>query len=257
MKSIAVIFCASVITVISVNAQSYVPELSNSKVKIKPVVRVKAYAFDLKDVKITGGIFKKAMELDAAYLLEIEPDRLLHRFHEYAGLPVKGEIYGGWESETISGHTLGHYLSACALMYASTGDKRFKDKVDYIIKELALCQQARKTGYVGGVPKEDSVFAQVARGDIRSKGFDLNGAWVPWYTMHKVMAGLMDAYLYCDNQQSLMILNKICDWIAVELKDLNDVQIQKMLDCEHGGMNEALVNMYSVTGNKKYLDLSY
>ncbi len=237
--------------------QSYVAELNNSKIKVQPVVPVKAYAFNLSDVTITGGPFKKAMDLDAVYLLEIDPNRLLHRFHQYAGLPVKGEIYGGWEEETISGHTLGHYLSACAMMYASTHDKRFKEKTDYIIAELARCQQARKTGYVGGVPNEDTVFAQVARGDIRSKGFDLNGAWVPWYTMHKVMAGLMDSYLYCDNMQAMDILNKICRWIDTELKDLSDAQLQKMLDCEHGGMNEALVNMYAVTGNKNYLQLSY
>ena len=251
-----VLILLSVITG-SLFAQSYVPEKNSSKIKVLPVIPVKAYAFNLKDVKITGGVFKQAQDLDAAYLLEIEPDRLLHRFHEYAGLKIKGEIYGGWESETISGHTLGHYLSACALMYASTGDQRFKQKVDYIVSELALCQQARKTGYVGGVPNEDTVFAQVARGDIRSKGFDLNGAWVPWYTMHKVMAGLMDAYLYCDNDQSLTILNKICIWIDNELKGLNDAQIQKMLDCEQGGMNEALVNMYAITGNPLYLSLSY
>jgi DUF1680 family protein len=238
-------------------SQNYVPELNDARLKIQPVVPVKAYAFNIKDVKITGGVFKRAMDLDAAYLLEIEPDRLLHRFHQYAGLPTKGAIYGGWESETISGHTLGHYLSACSMMYASTGDVRFKEKVNYIVSELALCQQARKTGYVGGVPNEDTVFAQVARGDIRSRGFDLNGAWVPWYTMHKVMAGLMDAYLYCGNTQSMDILNKLCAWIGVELKDLSDAQLQKMLDCEHGGMNEALTNMYALTGNKTYLQLSY
>ncbi|MFT3936017.1 MAG: glycoside hydrolase family 127 protein [Chitinophagaceae bacterium] len=240
-----------------VSAQSYVPELNNPAIKIKPVVPVKAYAFSIADVKVTDGPFKKAMDLDAAYLLEIDADRLLHRFREYAGLAPKGDIYGGWEMETISGHTLGHYLSACAMMYASTADKRFKDKTDYIVNELAICQAARKTGYVGGVPNEDTVFAQVARGDIRSKGFDLNGAWVPWYTMHKVMAGLLDAYLYCKNPQSLKILTSICGWIDNELKNLNDAQLQKMLDCEHGGMNEVLVNMYAVTGNKNYLQLSY
>ena len=246
-----------VLTAAGAFCQSYVPEFNNPKMKVKPVVPVKAYAFNISDVRITGGVFKKAMDLDAAYLLQIEPDRLLHRFREYAHLPVKGALYGGWESETISGHTLGHYLSACAMMYASTGDKRFKDKIDYIVSELAVCQQARKTGYVGGVPNEDTVFAQVARGDIRSKGFDLNGAWVPWYTMHKVMAGLLDAYLYCDNKQAIDVLTKICGWIGNELKGLNDEQIQKMLDCEHGGMNEVLVNMYAVTGNKDYLQLSY
>lgn len=249
--------CLLLISGAQLFCQNYVPEFNNAKMVVKPVVPVQAYAFNTKDVQITGGLFKKAMDLDAVYLLEIEPDRLLHRFRLYAGLPVKGAIYGGWEQETISGHTLGHYLSACALMYASTGDKRFKEKTDYIVAELALCQQARKTGYVGAVPNEDTVFAQVARGDIRSKGFDLNGAWVPWYTLHKVMAGLMDAYLYCDNAQALVISNKICTWIGSELKNLTGDQLQKMLDCEHGGMNEALVNMYAITGNKAYLQLSY
>ena len=257
MRKIFLLGC--IVSVLSVSAfcQNYVAEFSNPKIKIKPVVPVKAYAFNLNDVKITGGIFKKAMDLDGAYLLEIEPDRLLHRFREYAGLPAKGEIYGGWEKETISGHTLGHYLSACAMMYASTNDKRFKEKADYIVSELAVCQQARKTGYVGAVPNEDTVFAQVARGEIRSHGFDLNGAWVPWYTMHKVMAGLLDTYLYCDNKQAIIILNKLGIWIDRELKDLTGEQLQKMLDCEHGGMNEVLVNMYAVTGNKNYLQLSY
>ena len=257
MKKICLLL--QVLAGLSVNAfcQSYVAEWRNPKMKINPVVPVKAYAFNLKDVKITGGIFKKAMDLDAAYLLEIEPGRLLHRFYEHAGLPTRGDIYGGWETETISGHTLGHYLSACAMMYASTGDKRFKEKCDYITGQLALCQQARKTGYVGAVPNEDTVFAQVARGEIRSKGFDLNGAWVPWYTLHKVMAGLMDTYLYCNNNQALDILNKTGEWIDKELKDLTDAQLQKMLDCEHGGMNEVLVNMYAITGNKNYLRLSY
>jgi len=257
MKQKHLLFCSFFLSTFAVLAQSYVPEYSNLKMKVKPVVPVKAYAFNISDVTITGGLFKKAMDLDAAYLLEIEPDRLLHRFHEYAGLPVKAAIYGGWEGETISGHTLGHYLSACAMMYASTHDKRFKEKTNYIVQQLALCQQARKTGYVGAVPNEDTVFAQVARGEIRSRGFDLNGAWVPWYTMHKVMAGLLDTYLYCDNQEAIGILNKIGNWINLELKDLTDAQLQKMLDCEHGGMNEALVNLYAVTGNKNYLELSY
>jgi uncharacterized protein len=142
-------------------------------------------------------------------------------------------------------------------MYASTSDNRYKEKVNYIVAQLALCQQARKTGYVGAVPNEDTVFAQVARGEIRSKGFDLNGAWVPWYTLHKVMAGLVDAYLYCDNKQALDVTIKIGAWIDKELKNLTDAQLQKMLDCEHGGMNEILVNMYAITGNKNYLMLSY
>src|SRR5947207_1884619 len=107
--------------------QSYVPELNNPKIKVKPAVELKAYAFNLKDVRLSpGSPFYHAMTKDAAYLLKIEPKRLLHRFHENAGLQPLGEVYGGWESEGLSGHTLGHYLSACAMMYASTGTEELK-----------------------------------------------------------------------------------------------------------------------------------
>ncbi len=237
-------------------AQSYVPENNFSKMKVKPVVPVKAYSFNLKDVKLLNSPFRHAMNLDSAYLLQIKPDRLLYRFYKHAGLPVKDSIYGGWEKEGLSGHTLGHYLSACAMMYAGTGNIEFKNKVDYIVKELRRCQLARKTGYVGAVPNEDTIFAQVARGEIRTAGFDLNGGWVPWYTLHKVLAGLMDAYLYCDNKLSLDISVGIADWTATIVNGLTEEQRLKMLNCEHGGMNEALANIYSITGNKKYLLLS-
>ncbi len=86
------------------------------------------------------------------------------------------------ESEGLSGHTLGHYLSACSMMYASTGDARFKTNVDFIVSELAICQEARKTGYVGAIPDEDSIFGRLKRGEIKSGGFDMNGGWSPWYT---------------------------------------------------------------------------
>jgi DUF1680 family protein len=237
-------------------AQSYVPEISNSKMKVKPVVSIKAYSFNLKDVKLLNSPFRHAMQMDSAYLLLIKPDRLLYRFYKHAGLPVKDSIYGGWEKDGISGHTLGHYLSACAMMYASTGDKQFKEKVDYIVDELRKCQLARKTGYIGAVPNEDTIFAQVKRGDIRTAGFDLNGGWVPWYTLHKVLAGLLDAYLYCNNEKALTIAVAAADWTGTIVNGLNEEQRLKMLNCEHGGMNEALANIYAITGDKKYLDLS-
>ena len=237
-------------------AQSYVPEKTNSKMKVKPVVQIKAYSFNLKDVKLLNSPFRHAMQMDSAYLLLIKPDRLLYRFYTHAGLPVKDSIYGGWEKEGISGHTLGHYLSACAMMFASTGNKQFKEKVDYIVDELRKCQLARKTGYVGAVPNEDTIFAQVKRGDIRSAGFDLNGGWVPWYTLHKVLAGLLDAYLYCDNEKALTITIAVADWTGTIVNGLTEEQRLKMLNCEHGGMNEVLANIYAITGDKKYLELS-
>ena len=238
-------------------SQSYVPEKNSSSVKVKPVAALQAYAFNIKDVRLLNSIFKNAMDKDAAYLLSIDADRLLFRFYEYAGLPTKGAVYGGWESEGLSGHTMGHYLSACSMMYASTGDNRFLEKVDYIVDQLGNCQDAKKTGYIGAIPKQDSIFGKLAKGEIRTTGFDLNGGWSPWYTVHKIMAGLVDAYLYCDNQKALGIAVKMADWTANTLQNLNEDQLQKMLACEFGGMNDVLVNIYSVTGNKKYLDLSY
>ncbi len=231
--------------------------IAQSAYKIKNKVPAKAVFFPLNDVRLLAGPFKHAMDKDAEYLLSLEPDRFLHRFRLNAGLQPKGAIYGGWESQGVSGHSLGHYLSACSMMYAASGDKRFKQKTDYIVEELDECQQARKTGYVGAIPREDSIFNEVAAGDIRSQGFDLNGGWVPWYTIHKMLAGLVDAYTYADNKKALQIATKFADWTSDKFKNLSEEQFQKMLDCEHGGMNEVLANIYALTDNRKYLALSY
>lgn len=257
LNKLYVSFC-SILLVAGSSAQSYIPEKNNSLVKVKPVIPVKAYGFNLRDVQLLeGSPFKNAMEKDAGYLLSLSPDRLLHRFYQNAGLPVKAPVYGGWESDGLSGHTLGHYLSACAMMYASTGNKAFKERVDYVVSELERCQQARKTGYIGGIPNEDSIFGKVARGDIKTGGFDLNGGWSPWYTVHKVMAGLADAYLYAGSSKALQLLKGMADWTANTINPLNPEQLQKMLRCEYGGMNDLLANLYAFTGEKKYLDLSY
>jgi hypothetical protein len=239
-------------------SQSYLTESSNNNIRVKPVVDVQANAFDLRDVRLSAGSpFKNAMDKDAAYLLSIEPDRLLHRFYLNAGLPTKGKVYGGWESDGLSGHTLGHYLSACAMMYASTYDERFRKNVDYIVAELEKCQQARGTGYVGAIPNEDSIFWKLQHGIIKTSGFDLNGGWSPWYTVHKVMAGLTDAYLYTQNKKALDIVVKMAGWTNTILKDLTDEQLENMRKCEYGGMNDELVHLYEITGDKKYLTLSY
>jgi len=253
-------FLSFIASVIYVNtfSQAYLPEKNNSRIKVQNAINLKAYAFNLKDVRlIDNSPFKHAMDIDGAYMLSLKADRLLNRFYKNSGLQPKDSAYGGWESEGLSGHTLGHYLSACSMMYASTGDNRFKERVDYIVDELGKCQVARKTGYVGAIPKEDSIFYKVQHGEIKSSGFDLNGGWSPWYTVHKVMAGLVDAYLHCDNNKALDIVKKMADWTATIVNPLTDEQRQKMLKCEFGGMNDVLANIYSITGAKKYLDLSY
>jgi hypothetical protein len=226
------------------------------KIKIIPQTPMEAYAFDLSDVRLLDGPFRAAMERDAAYLLLLEPDRFLAWFRKEAGLEPKGEVYGGWENQTIAGHSLGHYLSACAMMYAATGDKRFKERTDYIVDELSLCQDKDGNGYLAAFPGGKKCFEEVARGEIRSKGFDLNGIWVPWYTLHKEMAGLRDTYLYCDNEKALTVLVKLADWAYSVTDKLTEAQWQKMLDCEQGGMKEVCADLYAVTGDKKYLMLA-
>jgi hypothetical protein len=241
----------------NLKAQSHFPERDGKSVKVNPAVPIKAYAIPLSDVVLLNSPFLHARSMDSAYLLLLNPNRLLNRFHKNAGLPIKDSVYGGWESEGLSGHTLGHYLSAASLLYSSTGNKAFKNRTDYIISELAKCQAARKTGYVGAIPNEDSIFAQVSRGQIKSSGFDLNGGWSPWYTVHKLMAGLVDAYLYTDNKQGLQIAKGMADWTWNTIHHLPDSTRLKMLNCEYGGMNDVLAIIYAITGEKKYLECSY
>jgi hypothetical protein len=246
-----ILFCSAIIT----NAQY--PGQYPDKNKVPHQAPIKATSFNLNDVKITSGLFKDAMDKDVTYLLTVEPGRLLHRFYKNAGLPTNGDVYGGWESEGLSGHSLGHYLSACAMYYGYSGDPEFKKRTDLITGELERCQIARKTGYVGAIPNEDTLFNQVARGVIRSGGFDLNGGWAPWYTVHKVMAGLLDAYTFCNNTKALKVAEGMAEWTGTIVNPLTEEQRLKMLNCEYGGMNEVLVNLYILTGNKQYLDLSY
>ncbi len=219
---------------------------------VQPVPPPSVYAFGLSDVHLTEGIFKDAMNRNAQWLLKLEPDRFLAWFRKEAGLEPKGKVYGGWESQGVAGHCLGHYLSACAMMYAASGDAQYKARADYIIDELALCQEANGNGYLAAYPNGKRIFEEIARGDIRSAGFDLNGGWVPWYTNHKVMAGLRDAFVYCGNAKALEVLKKMGDWTFEVTKNLSDEQWQKMLACEHGGMNEVLIDLYAMTGEEKY-----
>ncbi len=223
----------------------------------KEVVDLQARPFELTEVRLLDGPFKQAMQLHRDVLLRYEPDRLLAKYRIEAGLEPKAKHYEGWEAQTVAGFSLGHYLSACALMVASTGDEQFKQRGDYIVDQLAECQAADPSGYLGAFPRGKEVFEQeIAKGDIRSKGFDLNGLWVPLYTEHKLLAGLRDAYRICGNEKALEVSRKLCDWLDGVLADLNQQQIQKILACEHGGINEVLADLYADTDEPRYLALS-
>lgn len=212
--------------------------------------------FPLGDVQLAAGPFRNAQELDRRYLLALEPDRLLAPFRREAGLMPKGEVYPNWEADGLGGHTAGHYLSALANMVAATGDGQLRLRLDYMVADLAICQQANGNGYVGGVPRSRELWKEIAAGDIRAQNFSLNDGWVPWYNLHKLFAGLRDASLVGGNQQARQVLVGLTDWCDNLVADLSDEQMQDMLRAEHGGMNEVLADVYAATGEQKYLDLA-
>ncbi len=224
---------------------------------------VKARPLPLDSVRLLGGPLKRAQELDAKYLLELAPDRMLAFLRQRAGLEPKAKGYGGWDGpgRQLTGHIAGHYLSAVSLMYAATGDVRFKERADYIVKELQEIQAKQGDGYLGALLDKDGVdgkvhFEELSHGVIRSGGFDLNGLWSPWYVEHKIFAGLRDAYRYTGNRTALDVEIKFAGWAEGILAKLNDDQIQKMLNTEFGGMNEVTADLYADTGDKRWLALS-
>ncbi len=209
--------------------------------------------FPLADVRLADGPFLRAQKLDEKYLLDLEPDRMLANFRQNAGLKPRAPVYGGWESVEpwiwirCHGHTAGHYLTAAACMFESTGDTRFADRVDYIVKELAECQAATGgwlTAFPDGVaPLVDSLAGREFAG-------------VPWYTTHKVLAGLRDAHLHRGSESALQVAVKFADWIDRACAEVPEDRFQKMLDREHGGMNEVLADLAALTADKRYLNLA-
>jgi uncharacterized protein len=214
-----------------------------------PRVAFAARPFALQDVRLLDGPFREAMQRDQRYLLALDPDRLLHNFRVTAGLPSAARPLGGWEAPDVElrGHSVGHYLSALALMYASTGDDRFKARADLIVSELARVQAAMPSrgyhdGYVSAFPE-----ALIDRVDARQK------VWAPYYTLHKIMAGLLDTYQLCGNKQALDVVLKQADWVKFRMDRLTREQQQAMLMTEHGGMTEVLASLYAITGNADHL----
>jgi DUF1680 family protein len=207
--------------------------------------------FNLKQVRLLDGHFKENMLRDRAYLLQLEPDRFLHTFRLTAGLPTDAEPYGGWEEPDcqLRGHSLGHYLSACSMMYVATDEKIFKTRVDYMVTELAKCQDALPSqgynpGFLSAYP--ESFFDRVDRRD---------SVWAPYYTLHKIMAGLLHAYKHCDNAQALNILEKMASWLLFRTRRLTFEQMQISLLNEPGGMTESLADLYEITQKPEHQEL--
>jgi hypothetical protein len=213
----------------------------------------------LSAVRLTDGPLKRAQDLNGEYLLKLEPDRMLAYYRQRARLAPKAEPYGGWDGDgrNLTGHIAGHYLSGVSLMWAATGDVRFKERADYIVRELKEVQDKQGDGFAGALAKVKETFAEVATGNIRSANFDLNGLWSPWYTLHKTYAGLRDAYRYTGNKTALEVEIGFAKWAEAMLAPLDAAQTQKMLGTEFGGMNEVMADLYADTGDKRWLALSY
>jgi len=213
----------------------------------------------LSAVRVTGGPLKRAQDLNAEYLLKLEPDRMMAYYRKRAGLEPKAQGYAGWDGDgrNLTGHIAGHYLSGVSLMYAATGDPRFKERADYLVKEMKEVQDENGDGYLGAVDGLREKFAEVAKGNIKSTFFDLNGLWSPWYTLHKTYAGLRDAYRYTGNRTALELEIKFAAWAETIMSKLNPEQTQQMLNTEFGGMNEVLADLYADTGDKRWIDLSH
>lgn len=213
-----------------------------------------ARLFPLSDVRVTGGPFLAAQQTDLRYLLALEPDRLAAPYLREAGLAPRQPSYGNWESSGLDGHMGGHYLSALAQMYASTGDAQVRQRLDYFVAELKRAQAANGDGYLGGIPGGKAAWNELAHGHLHADNFSVNGKWVPWYNLHKLFAGLRDAHRHAGSVEARAMLVALADWALRLTAHLSDEQMQVMMRCEHGGMNEVLADVYALTGERKYLD---
>ena len=218
--------------------------------------RLYADEFPLGDVTLLDGPLKKARDLNIKVLLQYDNDRLLAPFLKEAGLKPKGELYPNWAG--LDGHVGGHYLTALAIN-AATGSKECQKRMEYWISELQACADANAKnhpswgkGYIGGVPNSDRVWSTFKQGDFKA----YFGSWVPFYNVHKIYAGLRDAWVYCGNEQAKSLFLGLCDWAIDLTAGLTDQQMERALDTEHGGMNEVLADAYAITGDKKYLDVA-
>ena len=214
----------------------------------REVVAVEAVPFPMKNVRLGPGTFRAAAEANRRYLKTLPPDRLLHTFRLTAGLPTSAEPLGDWEKPDceLRGHFVGgHYLSACALSFASSGDNALKHNGDLMVAELAKCQAQHKNGYLSAFPQE--YFDRLRDGV---------NVWAPFYTVHKIMAGHLDMYTFAGNEQALSTTEKMAQWVRSWCDPLSEQQMQRVLLVEYGGMGEVLCNLYSATGKSEYLNLA-
>jgi uncharacterized protein len=244
--ALAVIVLAAAAAPVRAQDKAGLDDTTLAAAVVKPVVPVRAYPFALRSIRLLDGPFRAAMERDRAYIMSLDGDRLLHMFRVTAGLPSKAEAYGGWEKPDVElrGHTVGHFLSASALMYAATGDERIRAKAESVVAGLAACQKALgPSGYVSAFP--ENFFDRVE---------SVRNVWAPYYTIHKIMAGLVDMVEHCGDRQALEVVEGMARWVKTRTDRSDPVHMERVLNfTEQGGMNEVLTNLYAITGKAEYL----
>ncbi len=196
--------------------------------------------FAMNSVEITEPVLQRAFQAEQQYLHSLEPDRLLAGFRETAGLEKKADRYaGGWENAEISGHTLGHYMVAMAQIYASTLSEEARERLNYILQELSACQA--ENGYLFTSPEE--IFNRLESGYL---------VWVPWYTMHKVIAGLLAVYQLAEMPKALEIAEKLGMWVHNRVTNWTDKMRKNALCVDYGGMADCLYELSLLTKKEEY-----
>ena len=219
--------------------------------------RLYADEFPIGDVTLLDGPLKKARDLNIQTLLQYDCDRLLAPYLKEAGLTPKAKPYPNWDG--LDGHVGGHYLTAMAINAAATGNAECRRRMEYMISELQACADANNKnhpdwgkGYVGGMPNSERIWSTFKKGNFET----YFGSWAPFYNLHKMYAGLRDAWVYCGNEQAKTLFLGFCDWAIDLTSGLSNVLMEQMLNNEHGGMNEVLADAYAITKDKKYLDVA-
>ncbi len=217
---------------------------------------------DKRNITLLNSVFSQSEKIGREYLDGVDIDRLLSPIFEAHNMPAPNNAkrYGGWERKSannwekspetfsLAGHSLGHFLSALSECYAKSGDKKLKQKILYIVSQLESVQNNAKSGYIGGC--KENCFTELFDKNLTSWA---EGYWVPWYNLHKIFKGLTDAYSVTEDQTVLRVLLRFADWACDGLSDFSDEDFEKMLEYEHGGMNEVFANLYRITKNEKYL----
>lgn len=217
---------------------------------------------DKRNITLLNSVFSQSEKIGREYLDGVDIDRLLSPIFEAHNMPAPNNAkrYGGWERKSannweespetfsLAGHSLGHFLSALSECYAKSGDENLKQKILYIVSQLESVQSNAKSGYIGGC--KENCFTELFDKNLTSWA---EGYWVPWYNLHKIFKGLTDAYSVTEDQTVLRVLLRFADWACDGLSDFSDEDFEKMLEYEHGGMNEVFANLYRITKNEKYL----